>query len=78
MELKSVREKAEEWGITPRRVQILCGEGRVEGAVRVGRAWVIPDKRIPIIILFLNDLPMDTSLQFSLPIKPTSYAPAKK
>lgn len=43
MELKSVREKAEEWGITPRRVQILCGEGRVEGAVRVGRAWVIPD-----------------------------------
>lgn len=43
VELKSVREKAEEWGITPRRVQILCGEGRVEGAVRVGRAWVIPD-----------------------------------
>ena len=42
MVLRSVREMAEKWGITPRRVQILCGEGRVEGAVRVGRAWVIP------------------------------------
>jgi len=53
MELKSVKEIAAEWGITKRRVQILCGEGRVEGAVRIGRTWIIPgdakkpkDKRI--------------------------------
>ena len=32
-------EAAREWGVTPRRVQILCAEGRVEGAERFGRAW---------------------------------------
>ena len=42
MVLRSVREMGEKWGITPRRVQILCGEGRVCGAMRVGRAWIIP------------------------------------
>lgn len=36
-------EAAREWGVTPRRVQILCAEGRVEGAERFGRAWRIPE-----------------------------------
>ena len=35
-------EAAREWGVTPRRVQILCAEGRVAGAERFGRAWRIP------------------------------------
>lgn len=36
-------EAAREWGVTPRRVQILCAEGRVTGAERFGRAWRIPE-----------------------------------
>ena len=28
----TVQEAAEKWNITPRQVQILCKEGRIEGA----------------------------------------------
>lgn len=34
--------KAKEWGITQRRVAILCKEGRVHGAELVGNRWFIP------------------------------------
>jgi len=27
----------------PRRIQILCGEGRVPGAIRIGTVWGIPE-----------------------------------
>jgi len=30
------------WGIKVRRVQTLCSSGRVDGAIRVGRMWLIP------------------------------------
>ena len=43
MNLISVKETATKWGIAPRRVQILCNEGRIAGAQRVGNVWVIPD-----------------------------------
>ena len=43
MTLLSVSQTAERWGISPRRIQVLCGEGRIPSAVRVGHAWVIPD-----------------------------------
>lgn len=33
---------AEKWGISKRRVQILCLEGRVDGAVKHSGVWVIP------------------------------------
>lgn len=39
----SVAQTAERWGISPRRIQILCGEGRIPTAIRIGRAWAIPD-----------------------------------
>lgn len=39
----SVREAAERWGMTPRRVQVLCNEGRIDGAQRVGNVWTIPE-----------------------------------
>lgn len=34
--------KALEWGISQRRVAILCKEGRVPGATLVGNRWFIP------------------------------------
>ncbi len=39
----SVSQTAEKWGISTRRIQILCGEGRIPGAMRVGTFWVIPE-----------------------------------
>lgn len=42
MEYLKIDQVAETWGISPRRLQTLCAEGRIEGAVRFGRAWMIP------------------------------------
>lgn len=39
----SVKEAAEKWEMTPRRVQVLCNEGRIDGAQRVGNVWTIPE-----------------------------------
>jgi hypothetical protein len=41
-ELMTTTEAAELWGITMRRVQVLCDLGKVQGAVRMGRTWIIP------------------------------------
>lgn len=40
--LLSVSEAAEKWDITVRRVQILCNEGRIEGATKQSGVWLIP------------------------------------
>ena len=42
MEYLKIKEVAQKWEISPRAVQILCADGRVEGAVRFGRVWMIP------------------------------------
>ncbi len=42
MEYLTTSETAERWGITSRRVQVLCKEGRVDGAVYKG-VWLIPE-----------------------------------
>ena len=39
----SVREAAERWGVSDRRVNQYCSEGRVPGAERFGGAWAIPE-----------------------------------
>lgn len=38
----SVKEAAEKWGISERRVQKLCEENRMEGVLRFGHSWMIP------------------------------------
>lgn len=42
MEYLNIEVVANKWGITPRRLQILCAEGKIPGATRFGRAWMIP------------------------------------
>lgn len=42
MDYITAKEAAEKWGISQRRVQLLCEQGRVAGAVRIGWAWAIP------------------------------------
>ena len=43
MNYLSVSQTAEKWGISTRRIQILCGEGRIPGAMRIGAFQAIPD-----------------------------------
>lgn len=38
----SIKEVAEKWNVTPRRVRVLCETGRIEGAAKLGREWAIP------------------------------------
>lgn len=38
----TAQQAAEKWGISDRRVRILCSEGKISGAVREGRGWMIP------------------------------------
>ncbi len=42
MEYMTIQEAADIWDITPRRIQKLCVEGRLSGAVKFGRQWAIP------------------------------------
>lgn len=39
----SAKDVANKWGISQRRVAVLCTDGRVEGAVMVGNMWIIPE-----------------------------------
>lgn len=38
----TVKQAAEKWGISDRRVRILCSEGKIPGAFQEGRSWKIP------------------------------------
>lgn len=42
MDYIKVAEAAAKWGITPRRVRVLCSEGKIPGAVRSGKLYMIP------------------------------------
>ena len=42
MDYITVREAAEKWGVSERRINQYCAEGRIPGAERFGGAWAIP------------------------------------
>ena len=42
MEYMTAKEAAEKWGISERRVQVLCEQERIENVARLGKAWAIP------------------------------------
>lgn len=39
----NVKQAAELWGISDRRVRVLCANGQIQGAYLRGKSWVIPD-----------------------------------
>ena len=43
MEYISITKMSEKWGISPRRIRVLCNEGRISGACKKNAYWVIPD-----------------------------------
>ena len=38
----TVKEASEKWGISDRRVRLLCAEGKIPGTFQDGRSWKIP------------------------------------
>lgn len=42
MEYLSIRQTSEKWGLSPRRINEFCSEGRIPGATKIGSYWAIP------------------------------------
>ena len=42
MDYRTVKETAEQWDISDRRVRVLCAEGKIDGVIRHGRSYLIP------------------------------------
>lgn len=43
MEYLTATEVSKKWNISSRRISVLCTEGRVDGAVKKGKMWLIPE-----------------------------------
>ena len=44
MEYMTIQEAAKKWCISERRIQTLCVDGRLKGAIKFGRQWAIPSE----------------------------------
>lgn len=42
MDFITIKEAALKWQLSSRRVQVLCSQGRIDGAFKHGNAWFIP------------------------------------
>ena len=42
MDYMALKEAAEKWGVTPRRVNYYCAAGRIPGAVKMAGVGLIP------------------------------------
>ena len=42
MQYYSISQISAKWGISPRRIQVLCSENRIPGAIKIGYSWAIP------------------------------------
>ena len=43
MNIMTVKEAAEKWGLTTRRVTEIIRSGKISGVYKIGAAWVMPD-----------------------------------
>ena len=42
MEYLTTVELSKRWNISSRRIGVLCMEGRIDGAIKKGKMWLIP------------------------------------
>lgn len=42
MEYLSISQIADKWGISARRINVLCVQGRISGATKIGSYWAVP------------------------------------
>ena len=47
MDYMTLKEAAEKWGVTPRRVNYYCAGGRIPGAVKMAGVWLINPSLYP-------------------------------
>lgn len=43
MAYMTIQSASRKWNISERRIQVLCSEGRLPGAIKFGRQWAIPE-----------------------------------
>ena len=41
--MKTCKQLAIEWGLSERTINDRCKKGKIDGAIKVGRMWQIPD-----------------------------------
>ena len=46
MEYLTTTEMSKLWNLSSRRIGVLCAEGRIEGAIKKGKTWLIPSDAI--------------------------------
>ena len=46
MEYLPIQEFTDKWKISNRRIQILCRQGRINGAKMIGNMWIIPENAV--------------------------------
>ena len=65
MDLITVKEAALKWNVSERRVQKLCSDKRVKGAIKFGKSWMIPaDAILPTLIKNNTNLPLPKKTPF--------------
>lgn len=42
MDYMTLKQASEKWGISPRMINYYCSEGRIPGAEKMGKVWLIP------------------------------------
>lgn len=61
----SIKQLSEKWEISTRRIQILCRDGRIPGAMRIASTWAVPaDAQKP------KDAPEDARIKSGKYINP--------
>lgn len=56
MDCLSIQDISNKWNISKRRIQILCREGRINGAKMIGNMWVVPKDPSSIYKQIYNDI----------------------
>ena len=46
MEYLTTVEMSKRWNISSRRIGVLCTEGRIDGAAKKGKMWLIPSDAV--------------------------------
>ena len=46
MEYIKISQMAEKWGISTRRIRVLCAEGKIPGVIRKGNLYMIPEDAV--------------------------------
>lgn len=42
MDYMTLKQASEKWGISPRMINYYCSSGRITGAEKMGKVWLIP------------------------------------